>query len=519
MKRFKVQQVYLAFIMLILSGFLITGCGSGGGEVTEHWAPADHTAPWVTRTVPADLAPSVAINTKIITAAFSEAMDPTTLTVASFTLWCDTAAGDTTQVQITGGGAVTYLAAGNIATLPLPAGTNLPADVTCTGTITTAATDLAGNQLAGNQAALPAASNFVWSFHTSTNTDFTNPTVLSTNPDADADVCLIKTISAAFDKAMDPTTIVSATPGALLTFTVYDDTAAANVLGTVAYDVTDMIATFTPSSDLIDGHGYTATITTDATDIASNPLAADKVWSFTADATLTCQASIDLGAAGTYGLMSHAAAVTIQANGVVIGNVALDPANACDGCTVGTSVFGVISNGDVPAHDAYLAAKSAYDTHYALATGACALPSPSDISAAQGACGLGYSPGTPGPVYGPGLYRTADPIGFTGTITLDANDDPNAVFIFQTDSALTTATSSVVVLAGGAKANNVFWIVGSAATLGVSSTFKGTVLANGAAVKVLGGTLSQPTLVEGRLFSSSAAAEVDTYATVTVPAD
>jgi hypothetical protein len=39
MKRFKVQQVYLAFIMLILSGFLITGCGSGGGEVTEHWAP------------------------------------------------------------------------------------------------------------------------------------------------------------------------------------------------------------------------------------------------------------------------------------------------------------------------------------------------------------------------------------------------------------------------------------------------------------------------------------------------
>ena len=39
MKRFKTQQTYLAFIMLILSVFLITGCGGGGGEVTEHWAP------------------------------------------------------------------------------------------------------------------------------------------------------------------------------------------------------------------------------------------------------------------------------------------------------------------------------------------------------------------------------------------------------------------------------------------------------------------------------------------------
>jgi len=63
----------------------------------------------------------------------------------------------------------------------------------------------------------------------------------------------------------------------------------------------------------------------------------------------------------------------------------------------------------------------------------------------------------------------------------------------------------------------VWWIAGSAATLGVSSTFKGTVLANSAAVTVLGGTALQPTLVEGRLFSSGAAAEVDTFATVTVP--
>jgi hypothetical protein len=62
-----------------------------------------------------------------------------------------------------------------------------------------------------------------------------------------------------------------------------------------------------------------------------------------------------------------------------------------------------------------------------------------------------------------------------------------------------------------------WWMAGSAATLGVSSTFKGTVIANGAAVHVLGGTALDRTLVEGRLFSHAAAATVDTLATVTVP--
>ena len=62
MKRFKALQVYLIFIMLILSVFLITGCGRGGGEVTEHWAT--DTAPTVTAVVPLDGARGVAISTK-----------------------------------------------------------------------------------------------------------------------------------------------------------------------------------------------------------------------------------------------------------------------------------------------------------------------------------------------------------------------------------------------------------------------------------------------------------------------
>jgi len=67
--------------------------------------------------------------------------------------------------------------------------------------------------------------------------------------------------------------------------------------------------------------------------------------------------------------------------------------------------------------------------------------------------------------------------GITGTLTLDGNNDANSVFIFRTDSTLITAASSQVVLTNGAQACNVFWQVGSSATLGASSTMVGHVIA------------------------------------------
>ena len=68
-------------------------------------------------------------------------------------------------------------------------------------------------------------------------------------------------------------------------------------------------------------------------------------------------------------------------------------------------------------------------------------------------------------------------LGITGTLTLDAQGNANAQFIFQIASALTTATSSNVVLINGANAANVFWQIGSSATLGTSSIFAGDILA------------------------------------------
>ncbi len=77
----------------------------------------------------------------------------------------------------------------------------------------------------------------------------------------------------------------------------------------------------------------------------------------------------------------------------------------------------------------------------------------------------------------PGVYASGAALALAGTLTLDAQGDPSAVFILKAGSTLGTAANSHVVLAGGAQACNVFWQVGSSATLGASSSLAGTILA------------------------------------------
>jgi hypothetical protein len=77
----------------------------------------------------------------------------------------------------------------------------------------------------------------------------------------------------------------------------------------------------------------------------------------------------------------------------------------------------------------------------------------------------------------PGVYFAASSAGLTGPLTLDAHGDPDAVFIFQITSALTTATASSVVPINGATSCNIFWQIGSSATLGERTSFVGTIMA------------------------------------------
>lgn len=111
----------------------------------------------------------------------------------------------------------------------------------------------------------------------------------------------------------------------------------------------------------------------------------------------------------------------------------------------------------------------------------------------------------------PGVYESADgTFGITGTLTLDAQNNPDAVFIFKTTSTLITAGSSIVTLINGAQSCNVFWQVGSSVTLGTDSTFKGNIIAMTSA------TLTTGANVEGRVLTRDGAVTLDTN-TVTSP--
>ena len=104
----------------------------------------------------------------------------------------------------------------------------------------------------------------------------------------------------------------------------------------------------------------------------------------------------------------------------------------------------------------------------------------------------------------PGVYDSSSgTFEITGTLTLDAEGDPDAVFIFQAASTLITASGSNVNLINGATACNVFWQVGSSATLGTSSTFRGTILA------LTDITVTTGVTVEGRLLARNGAVTLD----------
>src|SRR5204862_218368 len=219
----------------------------------------DTTRPTVSATVPANAATGVATNGKIAV-IFSEAMDPSTITKATFTLTQGSNPGDDDNGGDDDGpdkpgkkvkGTVSY--AGVTATFT-PA-RNLAPNTTYTAKVTRKAKDLAHNAL---------ASDFVWSFTTGATPDTTRPLVSSTVPaNAATAVAINQKITAAFSEAMDPLTITT------VTFTLKQG--STDVAGTVSY--AGVTATFNPLSTLAANTTYTATMSTGAKDLAGNALA------------------------------------------------------------------------------------------------------------------------------------------------------------------------------------------------------------------------------------------------------
>lgn len=163
-----------------------------------------------------------------------------------------------------------------------------------------------------------------------------------------------------------------------------------------------------------------------------------------------------LRSAQTYGILAGTAVSCVGPVGSVGGNVGISPGSAITGfptCTVsGTQYIAVAL-----AATAQLDLTTAYNGLAGLA------------------CGTTISADLGGTTLAPGVYCSASSIGLTGPVTLDAKGNSGAVFVFQSGSALTVAGS--VVLANGAQAKNVYWQVGSSASLGSASVMKGNILA------------------------------------------
>ena len=174
---------------------------------------------------------------------------------------------------------------------------------------------------------------------------------------------------------------------------------------------------------------------------------------------LRAQTPVVLGTAGNFAVLAGSTITSIGPT-VVNGNIGVSPGTAITGFGPGI-VLGAIHAGDAVA----ATGKNDLTTAYNDAAGrACpGPPLPGNIG---------------GSVIAPGVYCAASSVGITGTVTLNGNGNPNSVFIFQIGTTLTTAAgNSAVNLIGGAQASNVFWQVGSSATLGTNTIFNGTIMA------------------------------------------
>ncbi|HMI73267.1 MAG TPA: ice-binding family protein [Steroidobacteraceae bacterium] len=512
-------------------------------QFTTVATPADVTRPRVLMTSPATSTPGPTLgvpSNSAITATFTKNLAPATVIGANFTVTC-------TSPCVSPTGTVSYSVGARTAVFTPAA--NLTTGDTYTATLTTAVTDVAGNALAGNQAALPAASSYIWTFTAAAPSAAGNVSVLSTNPAANAPaVCPTSGVNATFTVPsglrMDPTTL---TP---TTFTLTGPAPASTPVtaASVALDpATGHIATFTPQNPLTAGVTYTASIEGGATGVKDlavppNTMLANFTWNFTVGpAGSSCAAAVPLGSAATFGTFGGSAGMTNSGILTVVnGNIGTTGVStkitgfhdSAAGCTytevplanIGT-VNGLIYTAPPPptvacpnegtavtaaiAMQASADALIAYNALVARAAG----PDPGAGNLAN----LVLVPGTYTAVAGTFMIEGGD-------LTLDARGDANAVWVFQMATTLTVggpgaAFPQSVILVNGAQAKNVYWQVGSAATInaGGGGTMVGTIISQAGAAFSTAGNTAIVTL-NGRVLSLNASVTlVDTVINVPAP--
>ncbi len=402
-------------------------------------------SPVVISTDPLNSATGVFLN-KTLMVTFNQPMNPLSITTTTYTL-------KQAGTLIAGSVSFTSTTASFKPTASLLASTNY------TGTITTGVKNVDGTYM---------SFDYVWNFTTGT---LSAPKVNSTDPlNLGTGVALNKFISAVFSEPMDPLTITTSS------YTLMSGTTP--VIGTVNYS--GSTATFTPTGGLVSGNTYTVIISTIAKNPAGVPLANNYVWTFTTVPPL-----------GPAGLNLNSVARFVIIAGVgVSNNAGISIINDMDvGIYPGlrSQITGfppaIIVNGGMYAADdiapagvpaMLLAAQNDLTAAYNFAAGA-TLPAPATVSGDQG-----------GKTLAPGIYKSTSTLLIqAGNLTLDAQGDVNAVWIFQVGSGFTTVgispypspTGGNVILTGGAQAKNVYWQTSSSATIGDYTSFKGNILA------------------------------------------
>ena len=472
---------------------LFSSCASDDFQETTGVCPV------VELTSPVNGAINVLLN-PVITVTFNEAINPDTVNQNSFTV--------TGSAKITG--TITYSGRTASFTPTSP----LSPNTTYTGRITTETKDLLGNAL---------QEDFVWTFKTGL-----SPTVTGTDPIPNATgVALLKTVTADFNMMMDPTTINATT------FTLKQGTTT--ILGVVTY--AGLTASFDPAVALQPGLVYTATITTNAKSALGIPLASDYVWNFTttlSPAIIVQPSSVNLGSAAMFGAFGGNAGVTNQGLNTVINNGSIGTTAAStlvtgfhDSNAIYTETPLNVGNVTGRIYTAPPAPGTA--TSFAIANQGML-----DANAAYQSISPASKPGGIDPGAGelggltlaPGIYKSASGTFkiSNGNLTLDAQGDPNATWIFQTPSGLTVGIAGPngaksIIMKNGALAKNVFWYVGTAATINGAGggTMVGTIMAMSGVTFSTAGNAAQ-TVLNGRAISLvSSVTMVNT--TVNVPSN
>ncbi|MGA3009662.1 MAG: Ig-like domain-containing protein [Terracidiphilus sp.] len=510
----------------VYTATITTGATNSGGAhlITNYtWTfttiatpPALTPAPTVTSTLPVTSPENVTVPLNaVVSATFSEPMSA--VTIAGTTNFTLVVQGSTTAIN----GTLGYASSGNA--LVFEPAAPLLASTTYKATITTGVE---------SQAGVAMASAYSWIFETGTAANTTQPELTKTIPaNLATNVPLNQAISATFTEAMNPLTLTTAT------FLLYQGSSLSGtpIPATITYDPINFIATLTPTTLLTASTTYTVTVTTGAKDVNGNPLLSGpppNPWSFNTGTgvvmppivlgpTVSLLGALGGGAGvtneGIHTVINNGGIATTGASTLITGfhDTTLPIVNAVWPCSYTETplnvgqVNGVIDTAPPPptinciaegtAHTMAVATEAALEAQTAYIT-LQGLPSTGTLAAELG-----------GLTIPPGVYKNASSVGITnGNLTLDAQGNPNATWVFQIGSSLTVGTPSTsrsVILINGAQAGNVYWAVGGLP--GAVINYGGGGIMVGTIISQPGITVSSPgvaavTTINGRVLALNA---------------